>query len=156
MSRKKAAPVDTCISCAVCSTREPLATAHDHHRLPRAFGGTDDAENRVWLCASCHTRLHRVQSFIMMSKSASGFELCKTVFPSDAKARANLWQFANEAAVAEQNAKEVFSEHRTKRKVMIEVDINSWEVIKVLAKNRKKTASALAAEIIESAAKGMA
>ena len=30
----------------------------EHHILPKSLGGTDDPENKVWLCAECHEKVH--------------------------------------------------------------------------------------------------
>jgi hypothetical protein len=134
------AAIDATIKCFICDVSEPLATAHDHHRRPRAYGGTDDPDNRVWLCASCHTRLHRVQDFIVAGKVATAFELCTTIFPSKAKARGELWKLANEAAAAEREAKEVFGTHRTVVQVNLTIDTETWGQIKLAAKGQKLSA----------------
>lgn len=128
---------------------EPLATAHDHHRTPRAFGGTDDEGNRVWLCASCHTRLHRVQEFLVQGKASSAYDLTSSIFPSKAKARSNLWELANEAAEAEKETGGAFGLHRDVVQVTISVDKEVWSRVKVIAKEGKMTAKALAAEMIK-------
>lgn len=144
-------PLDTKISCFVCSTHEPLATAHDHHRKPRAFGGTDDQKNRVWLCASCHTRLHRVQEFIVQGKAASAYELCESIFQNKAKAREELWTLANEAAESEKEVRGAFDLHRSTTTVNLQIDAEVWIAIKAMALDRRTSATKLAAELLRQA-----
>lgn len=139
------------ILCAICGCREPLATAHDHHRKPRAFGGSDEPENRVWLCASCHTRLHRVQGFIARRATASAFDLCNSIFPTDGKARGQLWIFANEAAAIEMEVKESFAAHRTDVSVQLTLDAELWAIIKAQARDRRVSAVRHAADLLRKA-----
>jgi 5-methylcytosine-specific restriction endonuclease McrA len=30
----------------------------EHHILPKSLGGKDTPENKVWLCAECHSNVH--------------------------------------------------------------------------------------------------
>lgn len=151
--RKRAANTDAKVQCFVCGTLEPLLTAQDHHRKPRAFGGTDEGENRVWLCASCHARLHRVQEFLVQGQPAAAFDLCASIFPTNAKARANLWTLANEAAAAEREVKDVFDMHRSEVAVKLSVNTEIWNLLKACAKDRGMPVSALAVAILTDAAR---
>lgn len=45
-----------CESCAELGLTVPAAEVH--HRLPLARGGTDDRDNLIALCRSCHARIH--------------------------------------------------------------------------------------------------
>lgn len=139
------------VTCRVCETKEPLLTAEDHHRKPRAFGGTDDEENRLWLCASCHKRIHRVQSLIIHHKIQDAYELTTNLFQASSAKRARLWEYANEAAKAEHLSKEAFAEHRTHTKVSLDVEVQIWESLKLLAKGQKMSAKDLAASILRDA-----
>ncbi len=149
--KRTKAPLDTKISCSVCATVEPLATAHDHHRTPRAFGGTDDEANRVWLCASCHTRLHRVQEFLVQGKTSSAYELCQYIFPTKAKSREELWTLAQEAAAAEQEVQGAFDLHRSSTTVNLTIDVDVWAAIKAMAIDNKTTAKKMAIELLRRA-----
>ena len=141
-------PVDTKVPCFICAVQEPLATAHDHHRTPRAFGGTDDQENRVWLCASCHARLHRVQEFIVQGKIASAYDLCQSIFAAKPKAKDSLWTLANEAANAEGEVQSSFEIHKSTVTVNLAVDVDVWATLKAMALDRKTSATKLAAQIL--------
>ena len=149
--KNRASKKDVKVPCFVCSVEEPLPTAEDHHRKPRAFGGSDDESNRVWLCPSCHARLHRAQGLIVQSKVASAYDLTQSIFPTNGKARENLWTLANEAADAERESKEVFGDHKTHQKVTLNLEIEVWAVIKAEAKSRKLPASRFAADILKKA-----
>ena len=147
--KSRATNLDRMIQCFVCTQNEPLPTAEDHHRVPRAFGGTDDQANRVWLCPSCHARLHRIQGLLLQGQAASAYALTASIFPTNGKAREQLWVLANEAATAERTAKEVFGLHQTQQKVTLTVEADVWSVIKSEAKARKISASRFAAEILK-------
>lgn len=147
--KNRAAKKDLMVSCFVCSQNEPLPTAEDHHRTPRAFGGTDDPENRVWLCPSCHARLHRVQDFLLRGQSASGYDLVASIFPTNGAARGQLWTLAVEAAEAEKIAKDSFDVHRAQQRVNLTIDKDVWFAIKAEAKERKMAAAKYAVEILK-------
>ena len=151
LRKQRSANRDLKVPCHICGVLEPLLTAHDHHRELRAFGGTDNQENRVWLCASCHTRLHRVQEFLVQGKTASAYDLCAALFANNSKARGELWALANEAATSESEAKGAFDLHREHAVVKLNVDTETWAVIKGMAKDRKIPASKLAAELLRNA-----
>lgn len=44
-------------TCHFCGTPEPL---DEHHIVPRRFGGSDDRENIVTVCPTCHRKLERL------------------------------------------------------------------------------------------------
>lgn len=44
--------------CVECGNAVEGSDAHVHHKLPRALGGSDDADNLITLCSTCHSRLH--------------------------------------------------------------------------------------------------
>jgi len=45
--------------CEICGDQRPRAM-EEHHVLPRRFGGSDDDENLVTLCASCHSAVESI------------------------------------------------------------------------------------------------
>lgn len=138
------------VICGVCAAREPVATAHEHHRVPRAFGGTDDLENRVWLCASDHNRLHRVAGLIAQGNIVEAYQLCQALFAVDAQQRGNLWVLAQLAAKSELDTKESFAQHRDTVRISLEVDYDVWAQVKAAAKRQKCTAAQLGARLITS------
>ena len=147
--RNRASRIGDRVSCFVCERSEPIQTAEDHHRTPRAFGGTDDASNRVWLCPSCHARLHRVQTYLTSGKIQSAYRLCCEIFPTDGGSRGRLWELSNEASKSEIEVKDSFYGQSQYQKVSIRVDSDVWRIIRSEAKSRNVSASKLAAEILK-------
>lgn len=47
-------------SCRLCSNSFHVDLKNEHHKVPQAFGGTDDYENLITLCPTCHQTLHRI------------------------------------------------------------------------------------------------
>lgn len=45
-------------TCQCCKGKRKDSHLEVHHILPRSQGGSDDAENLVTLCHTCHTKLH--------------------------------------------------------------------------------------------------
>ena len=137
------------VTCGVCLSSEPLLTADDHHVVGRAQGGTDDEENRIWLCASCHKRLHRVAGLLSKGKTGEAYALINQIFPRSSDNRGRLWEFSQIAAKAEVEAKESFHSHRTHVKAMVPVDVETWDFLKAEAKRGKTSAKDLAAAILK-------
>lgn len=44
--------------CVECGSNIRGRNAHVHHKLPKAIGGSDDSENLISLCSSCHSLKH--------------------------------------------------------------------------------------------------
>jgi hypothetical protein len=42
---------------------------HEHHKHPKGYGGSNDPDNLVWLCGSCHDLVHRLAHYIRRGKS---------------------------------------------------------------------------------------
>lgn len=147
-NRRKKAFLDHLVECHVCLTKEPLATAEDHHIIPRANGGSDDPSNRKWLCGSCHGRLHRVQHLLVANQVATAFNVCETIFPSDGGARGRLWELSNVAA----QSTEVRVSNTVK--VSLEMDRDVWAMLKSQAKGQRVTAKKAAENLLETAIRG--
>ena len=57
------------VTCYVHGTVFPRAACNVHHEMPRAAGGGDDDQNLTWVCASCHTMIHRIAEAVMANKA---------------------------------------------------------------------------------------
>lgn len=95
-----------------------------------------------------------MQEFLTRGQTASAFDLCTSIFPTNSKARGQLWTLANEAAEAEQEVRGAFDLHRTHTTVNLKIDTDVWAAIKAAAKDNKVSASAFAVEILRKAVKG--
>ena len=47
-----------CKQCAFCGNKDCL---QEHHMIPLFMGGTNNDENLVWLCKSCHLTVTKYQ-----------------------------------------------------------------------------------------------
>jgi len=43
-------------ACEIC---EESRTVENHHIVPRSQGGSDFGGNRLWICSTCHTLIHK-------------------------------------------------------------------------------------------------
>lgn len=65
--------------CQRCKLNAGEAHLQVHHILPVANGGTDDKENLILLCSTCHTKVHQdgyrryIKKFVKYSRSAEQF-----------------------------------------------------------------------------------
>ena len=149
LRKNRQSKIDQKVSCHICTELVPVITSEDHHIVPRAFGGTDDPDNRVWLCASCHTRLHRIQGLFVKGKAAQAVSLCSNIFPTNAGKRGRLIILSQKAAAAERDMKSVNAEYKTEQKVQLLLDVKTWAIIKARAKAQKISATVYAAKMLE-------
>lgn len=72
-------------NCYVCNEPVPVTLEVSHHKIPRAYGGKDGA-NEVDICTRCHDVLHRV-SLMLRNPTKAGLirDTLKTVY-TNAKA----------------------------------------------------------------------
>lgn len=124
--------------CGVCALSYPISVIHDHHLTPVAFGGTNDDDNRKWLCPTCHNLLHRCAENFARGHASKAAALADASFPSNPAARGRLIQWASIAARAEVLAKE---QAPTKKwvTVTLRLERNVAEVLRSQGRdNRKK------------------
>ena len=56
--------------CGICEKENDESLKNEHHRIPKAFGGSDDKSNLFTLCPSCHQTLHRLAEMYQNPKKA--------------------------------------------------------------------------------------
>lgn len=58
----------TFFKCEICGENFPTALHHEHHKVPKSLGGSDEKSNLSDLCSSCHQHLHTVAFMIVNPK----------------------------------------------------------------------------------------
>jgi hypothetical protein len=76
------------VKCYGCGNPLPAALINDHHKKPRATGGSDARPNRSLICPLCHTTVHQATRYFVKGKV------------SQAKDLVNLWAKGNDGIVA--------------------------------------------------------
>jgi hypothetical protein len=96
--------------CEICRDTVPESLHHAHHKIPKALGGPDTAENRADLCSSCHQNLHTIAYMIINEKRRAEIEpTVISIFPTSLECRKKLMEFAQLVA------KEMFLKKETKK-----------------------------------------
>ena len=86
------------VTCYVHGTVFPRAACNVHHEMPRAAGGGDDDQNLTWVCASCHTMIHRIAEAVMANKAGRADDLAALYAPNDVAMRERLRRLGGYAA----------------------------------------------------------
>lgn len=94
------------VTCYVHGTVFPRAACNVHHEMPRAAGGGDDEQNLTWVCASCHTMIHRVAEAIGNNQMGRADDLAALYAPNDVAMRERLRRLAGYASDAMKRADE--------------------------------------------------
>lgn len=74
----------------------------EHHKHPRAYGGTDDPDNRVWLCASDHSLLHRSALRLYSGKGGEAKDMVVRFLPNQPARQERLLRLVQTVARARQ------------------------------------------------------
>lgn len=92
------------IQTAVCHVHggDPVDTRllHEHHVVPRGYGGEDEPSNTVWLCGSCHDIIHRMAHWLNTKKTGLAKDLAMQYIPRRPGARKRLLDLAQTVAEA--------------------------------------------------------
>lgn len=123
------------VMCFVHRAAMPRAAAHEHHEAPRAAGGSDDKDNLVWLCATCHQVAHRVAQLMMLGKNAAAIDIATSTY-SQPQTRKLFLQVVNEIVIAHLHAQEA-GVGKPKAEVMLELDHKLYHHLKTLAQDHR-------------------
>jgi 5-methylcytosine-specific restriction endonuclease McrA len=51
-------------SCQLCGANVLMSVSHNHHKIKRSAGGSDEPENRIILDPACHSKAHRERAVL--------------------------------------------------------------------------------------------
>jgi len=91
------------VTCYVHGTKVPRAAANSHHVTPQAAGGTHG--ETVWVCASCHTVLHRISEQMVQGKTGVANDIANQYAPTPAMRR-RLMRLVDSSATSMQAVNE--------------------------------------------------
>jgi hypothetical protein len=72
------------VECYVHKQAFSKEACHEHHKTPRALGGVDSKDNLVYLCANCHTLIHRCAQLFLANKGGIANDLAMSSYPTPA------------------------------------------------------------------------
>lgn len=75
----------------------------EHHKHPRGYGGPDIPENVVYICATCHTILHKMEASLFAKNPGKATDLASQLLPNDPRRREILIKLARMAATAKRD-----------------------------------------------------
>lgn len=122
------------IVCYIHNSPFPRSTCHLHHESPRYTGGGDDPDNLVWLCANCHTIVHRSAELHLLGRSGESEPL--ELFYSSEQEKHRFKEVVSEIIKADLAHKES-GKSREKAQVQFEMDPHVYVRLKaVVAEHR--------------------
>lgn len=122
------------VKCVVHGTRIPRAAAHEHHEAPRAAGGSDDQDNLIWLCATCHQLSHRIAQLRHLGRLAEAEDIIGVGYNPSQRKRLNQVVYEIMSALAHASAAGLGKE---KAEVMLELEHELYAFLKGLASDRR-------------------
>lgn len=112
---------------------QPIVFMHEHHRTPRAFGGTDEGGNLVWLCVGCHDLLHRLATLTMSGKKGLAEDYLEQYLSTDLRARELLKELVQEVIQARLQFDEKALEAEDEKTVQLKIPVTLHSMLKTLA-----------------------
>jgi len=124
------------VICYVHGTPFPKESCHEHHKSPRALGGQDDKGNLVYLCANCHTLVHRCAQLFIGNKSGIAADIASQAYPTPAS-RSRFFELVKTimSSVAEAEDLDL---GREKAIIILSLDHSTHSKLKTLAGERKE------------------
>ena len=80
----------------------PVEVLEIHHKHPQAYGGGDETENKVPLCTSCHTVVHKAALKLYAGRAGQGKDLVDRFLPSQPARQERMWKMVQTIARARQ------------------------------------------------------
>lgn len=124
------------VVCYVHNKKYPRSTCHDHHITPRASGGLDYKDNLVWLCANCHTLLHRCIQLYTKGKKGLANDLAEQSY--DVPVIRQRFMSLVKDAVDAASIAQAFGLKKAKALCSLELDHDVYHKLKILAYERKE------------------
>ena len=122
------------VTCSICQNGEvPHQLAEDHHKVPRACGGSDDPSNRCWLHAGCHNNVHRWADLIRSGKNSEAADMAKLVYNSVGAQKRAL-----ELSQIVARSFEIPDQKREWVQVVIKVPSPVYAALRVMADERRR------------------
>lgn len=117
--------------------QQPFARAscHEHHETPQAAGGKH--LGTVWVCANCHTVLHRVEQKLRSGKMGMAKDIANSYAPQPAM-RARLLELATVAQQAMNEVKEGTREGRATVPFTFDLEPDAAAAFKTMVKEYRQ------------------
>ncbi len=81
--------------CAICEKPFPMSMRHEHHKIPKSLGGSDDPTNLVGLDHACHNNLHMIAFMAINQKRKGEIEpVVHSICGSDVGYKRRLLEYA--------------------------------------------------------------
>jgi hypothetical protein len=81
--------------CEICGNWFPEAIGHDHHKVPKALGGSDSPGNIARLCNGDHQNLHIIAHMMLNPKRSHEVEpTVHALHPDNPQGRQKLFDFS--------------------------------------------------------------
>lgn len=108
--------------CEICQQNYPAALHNEHHKIPKALGGSDESSNLSDLCQQDHDLLHTIAYMLINPKRRQEIEpTLNSVYPNDRVTQRKVLEFANLAAREMALKKEIKKEPDQETRITLEL-----------------------------------
>lgn len=118
--------------CEICQKRFPESLNHEHHKIPKSLGGSDEPQNIAQLDNACHNNLHAVAYMIVNPKRRGEIEpTLNSIFPNDPNSRKRMLILSQLVAKEMLLKKEIRKEPAAEVRTMLELPARYLELIRL-------------------------
>ena len=119
-------------NCEICAKKFPMSLHHEHHKIPKSLGGSDEKSNLADLCSSCHQHLHAVAFMIVNPNRRQEIEpTLIAIFGADQDARRRMLQFSQMVAKEMILRKEIRKEQSQELRTVVELPSRYVELLRL-------------------------
>jgi hypothetical protein len=109
-----------------------MSLNHEHHKVPKSLGGSDEPKNLAQLDNACHNNLHAVAYMIVNQKRRGEIEpTLNSIFPNDINARQRMLVLSQLVAKEMMLKKETRKEPSAEVRTMLELPSRYLELIRL-------------------------
>lgn len=118
--------------CEICRKTFPESLRHEHHKVPKALGGSDGPENLVSLCHADHNNLHLLAYMMINPKRSHEVEpTVVSIFPDAMESRRRLIEFSKIVAKEMALKKEIKKDPMGETRVVVELPTRYAQLLRL-------------------------
>jgi hypothetical protein len=119
-------------NCQICRLPYPESLKHEHHKKPKALGGSDDSANRADLCHTCHNNLHLLAYILLNPKRKQELEpTLNSIFPGKPELQREILAYSKFVAMEMALKKETKKEPDQEVRAVIELPARYMELLRL-------------------------
>lgn len=118
--------------CRICDEVFPVSLHHEHHKIPKALGGSDEPSNLVDLCQADHNLLHTIAYMLIGKNRKHEVEpTLAAMYPNNPRVQKMVLEYAGYAAREMALKKEIKKDADQEGRTVVELPQRYMELLRL-------------------------